>query len=579
MKKKTIRGIFSSIFKRKLETKVQDKLAVQPALEEEYDPLMGFFDASVDFAGSDLDAPEKSSPSLDSLDEWDMAGFFDASVYASLRQAQAQTLLGITPKDQAPELVSDYPDPGLSTNHLSRVADPPSIFTMEAIQGIAGQSLTEEMLYDIGRALGSEAKKHNITKLVLGRDGRAASEGLAVALANGLAAVGCNVLDIGRVPTPLLYFVAQHIEGRSGVMVGASHKLPDYNAIKMMLAGEILHGESILQLKQIIDQQHYAAHGLGKIEQNYGVVYEYIGTIVDSISMGKPMTIVVDYSHGVVGELGTTLFKGLGCRLIELNQAVDGSFPQPLADLSMPEHSSELVAAVKHHKADLGIAFSGDGSQLGVLDADGKAISAEQLLLVCAKDALASKPGAGIIYDVTYSRHSALQITKLGGRPIMWKTGLHAMRAKLKETGALLAAESSGRLYFNDRWFGFDDGLYYAARLLEVLSNNKPSSTEVFAQFRQNEINEQCCISLAEGENTQLLGRMQEQAVFVNGRVSRIDGVRVDFSTGWGAVLALSYEPSLQIRFGADNTEQLKEIQAQFKQVMQAINPGLHLPF
>jgi phosphomannomutase/phosphoglucomutase len=381
------------------------------------------------------------------------------------------------------------------------------------------------------------------------------------------------------VPTPILYFVAQHTEGRSGVMVTGSHNPAEYNGIKMVINGETLASERIQKLRQCIENQHYATGPEGSIKQNHNAAHEYVGTIADSIRVNKPMVIALDCGNGVAGESGIALLKALGCEVIELFCDVDGSFPNHHPDPSKPENLFELIETVKHYKADIGIAFDGDGDRLGVIDSNGKIIWPDRQMMLYAKDVLAGKPGSEILYDVKCSRHLAEQITKFGGRPVMWKTGHSFMKAKLKETGAKLAGEMSGHIFFNDRWFGFDDALYSAARLIEILSRDDRSSADVFAQFPDSINTPELNVELVEGENVKFIESMFAQAKFSEGKINNIDGMRVDFKDGWGLVRASNTTPSLVIRFEADSKEALLSIQEQFRDLMKKIKPDIMLPF
>ena len=462
---------------------------------------------------------------------------------------------------------------------LKKIDEMDAIFRAYDIRGIVGKTLTRERVYDIGRALGTDAKDHGCKRIVMGQDGRTSSPVLAEALAQGIVSTGLNVLDIGMVPTPMLYFVAKHTEGRSGVMITGSRNPADYNGLKMVVNGETLAGERIQQIRQCIASQHYAKGENGTIENNDRYANEYIGTISEDIHIERPMLVVLDCGNGVAGELGPKLLKTLGCKVVELFCDVDGTFPNHHPDPSKPENLAELIASVKHYKADLGIAFDGDGDCLGVIDSNGKIIWPDRQMMLFAKDVLASRPGSEIIYDVKCTRHLANQITKYGGKPVMWKTGHSFMKAKLKETGAALAGEMSGHIFFNDRWFGFDDALYSAARLLEILSKDTRSSAEVFAQFPDSINTPELNIEMEEGENFIFMESLFAEANFTDGKVTAIDGMRIDFSNGWGLVRASNTTPSLVIRFEADSKEELLTIQNRFRQLMKKIKPDIVLPF
>ena len=454
-----------------------------------------------------------------------------------------------------------------------------AIFRAYDIRGEAGKTLSKEIVYDIGRAIGSEAKEKNCQTIVIARDGRTSSPDLADSLAKGLTATGMDVLDLGMAPTPVLYFVAHHNEGRCGVMVTGSHNPPNENGLKIVINGETLSGEKIQNLKQRIDNEDYASGEQGTIDQNNMFINEYIGMIVEDIQIARPIKIVLDCGNGVAGELGPTLLKTLGCEVIELYCDIDGRFPNHHPDPSKPENLDDLIKAVQHNEADLGIAFDGDGDRLGIVDAKGKIIWPDRQLMVFAKNVLERKPGAEIIYDVKCSRHLGDQITKFGGRPIMWKTGHSFLKAKVKETGAKLAGEMSGHIIFNDRWFGFDDALYAAARMIEILAEDTRSSDEVFADFPDSINTPELLIPLADGEKFIFVTEMLKKANFSNSKITDIDGMRVEFSDGWGLVRASNTTPSLVVRFEADTEDALNGIQEQFKNLMVHIKPDIDLPF
>ncbi|MCF7965018.1 MAG: phosphomannomutase/phosphoglucomutase [Methylobacter tundripaludum] len=476
----------------------------------------------------------------------------------------------------AEKTVPDFFDMPLSKK---KTADSGTIFRAYDIRGIVGKTLTKEVVYDIGRALGTQAKTQGVKTVVVGRDGRTSSPVLAEALAKGIIATGLNVLDIGMAPTPVLYFVAKHTEGRSGVMITGSHNPADYNGLKMVINGETLAEESIRELKTCIDNQAYATGKSGNIERNSQYGNEYIGIISEDIHIARPLSVVLDCGNGVAGELGPKLLKTLGCQVVELFCDIDGTFPNHHPDPSNPKNLSELIATVKHYKADIGIAFDGDGDRLGVVDSNGKIIWPDRQMMLFAKDVLADKPGSEVIYDVKCSRHLADQIVKFGGKPTMWKTGHSLMKAKLKETGAKLAGEMSGHIFFNDRWFGFDDALYSAARLIEILSKDTRSSAEVFADFPDSINTPELNVALEEGENVSFMDSLLKAANFTGGKITDIDGMRVDFSNGWGLVRASNTTPSLVIRFEADSDAAMLSIQEQFRRVMKKIKPDIALPF
>ncbi len=484
------------------------------------------------------------------------------------------------PMPEIPKIIeSTVPDFFEMPTTLKKKADPGAIFKAYDIRGVVGKTLTQEVVYDIGRALGTQAKKQNCKTMVVGRDGRISSPVLAEALIKGLVSTGLNVVDIGMIPTPILYFVTKHTEGRSGVMITGSHNPAEYNGLKMIINDETLSGASIQQLKSCIAEAAYTTGQPGSIEQNNQYHNEYIGIISEYINIERPMTVVLDCGNGVAGELGPLLLKTLGCEVIELFCDIDGSFPNHHPDPSNPKNLNELIATVKHYKADIGLAFDGDGDRLGVVDSNGKIIWPDRQMMLFAKNVLAGNPGSEIIYDVKCSRHLAEQITKCGGRPLMWKTGHSLMKAKLKETGAKLAGEMSGHIFFNDRWFGFDDALYSAARLLEILSRDSRSSADVFTDFPDSINTPELLVELEEGENFSFMDKLLEDAHFADGKITTIDGMRVDFSDGWALVRASNTTPSLVIRFEADTDAAMHRIQNQIRSLLNKIKTDIVLPF
>jgi phosphomannomutase/phosphoglucomutase len=458
-------------------------------------------------------------------------------------------------------------------------AEPENIFKAYDIRGIVGKGLSKEVIYDLGLALGSEAQQKGIKTLVVARDGRLSGMDLVDGLMKGIISTGRNVLNLGMVPTPVLYFVAHHIEGRSGVMVTGSHNPPEYNGLKMVIQGETLAGERIQQLKQRIETEDYVTETMGMIEHKHDYIEEYIGTIADGIELARKLKVVIDCGNGVAGELAPELVRTLGCEVIELYCKIDGNFPNHHPDPSKPENLTDLIAAVTKHQADLGLAFDGDGDRLGVIDSSGKIIWADRQMMLYAKQVLANKPGAHIIYDVKCSRHLGEMIRKNGGRPLMWKTGHSFMKAKLKEMGAALAGEMSGHIFFNDRWFGFDDALYAAARLLEIIAADTRPSCEVFADFPDSLNTPELTVTLDEGENFSFMAEMMQKANFPDGIIFDIDGLRVDFKDGWALVRASNTTPTLVVRFEADNEQALDRIQHQIKKLMVEIKDDIYLPF
>lgn len=537
------------------------------------------FKRFVDTSGGDedLSANLMKNAEIDGFfDESDGVSFLDMDLAGDTGESTIQT--PSTPIS-LPEMAIEKPDLPDTPDEAPSEKPASTIFRDYDIRGIADKTITEEIVFNIGQAVASEAKEKNINTIVLGRDGRLSSPAFAESMAKGIISTGLNVLDVGLVPSPLVYFVAQHTEGKSAVVVTASHNPAEYNGLKIIIDGETLAGERIQQIKQRIEEQNYLTGTPGTIDKNDMFINEYIGIIAEDIHLVRPMKVVVDCGNGAAGELAPTLLKTLGCEVFELFCDIDGTFPNHHPDPTNPDNLQNLIAGVEHYEADLGIAFDGDGDRLGVIDAKGKIIWADRLLMLFAQKVLADKLGSEIIYDVKCSRHLHDHIAKYGGRPTMWKTGHSHMKAKIKETGAVLAGEMSGHIFFNDRWFGFDDALYSAARLIGILSADTRSSDKVFADLPESESTPEINIELNEGENIILMEQLLEKATFEDAEIITIDGMRVNFADGWGLVRASSTMPALALRFEADNKEALARIQYQFKELLTQVKPDLTLPF
>jgi len=468
-----------------------------------------------------------------------------------------------------------------STNAIAEKTSPSdTIFRAYDIRGIVDHTLTRDIVYDIGRAIGSEAIDKGIKTIVTAKDGRISSPSLSKVLADGILSTGANVFDIGRVPTPVLYFVAHHHECRSGVMLTGSHNPANYNGLKIVLAGETLTGDSIQNLKNRIDTNNLYDASPGKLTENSMFGNEYIGFIAEDIHIARPMKVVVDAGNGVAGEIAPVLLRTLGCEVIELFCNIDGNFPNHHPDPSKPENLADLITAVKEQQADVGLAFDGDGDRLGVVDSSGNIIWPDRQMMFFSQAILAKTAGAEILYDVKCSRNLPALIIRKGGIPTIWKTGHSLMKAKLKQTGAIFAGEMSGHLFFNDRWFGFDDGLYSAARLIEMLSQDSRTSAMVFAEFPDSPNTPELSINLEEGENFVFMQQiLASENLPANGRITDIDGLRIDFTDGFGLIRASNTTPSLVVRFEGETAEALARIQEQFRQLILEIKPDIVLPF
>lgn len=454
----------------------------------------------------------------------------------------------------------------------------PQIFRAYDIRGVVDQTLTENAVFNIGRALGSKVLSLGGSSIVIGRDGRLSGARLAQQLTNGIVSTGCNVIDVGMVPTPCLYFASQALNINSAVMLTGSHNPPDYNGLKIIVNGVTIYGEAIQELLHMIREQHFVTGEGSYTEAN--VIDQYIAEIVTTLKINKPLKIVVDCGNGIAGIVAPQLFAQLNCEIIPLYCDVDGSFPNHHPDPSDLHNLEDLITAVHEHKADLGLAFDGDGDRLGIVDNNGKVIWPDRLLMLFAKDLLKREPGATIIYDVKCSRDVAAIITQAGGVPLMWNTGHSLIKAKMRETGALLAAEMSGHIFFKDRWYGFDDALYTGARLIEILSDNTLSAAQVFASLPEMISTPELSIDVTEDTKFAIMQHLLETAEFAQPcNIITIDGMRAEFKDGWGLVRPSNTTPKLILRFEAVNKESLLDIQAQFKCLLLQVAPDLVIPF
>ncbi|MBI5450524.1 MAG: phosphomannomutase/phosphoglucomutase [Gammaproteobacteria bacterium] len=453
-----------------------------------------------------------------------------------------------------------------------------SIFKAYDIRGVVDQTLNDQVVYDIGRAAGSAIRARGLTQAVVARDGRLSGPGFVAALAAGLAATGCEVIDIGRVPTPVLYFATYHLGAGSGIAVTGSHNPPDYNGFKIVIGGDTLSGDAIQQLYRRVSEQDFTT-GSGAIRQQ-DVAAAYVERIVGDVKLARPLKVVVDAGNGVAGELAPRLMQALGCQLTTLFCDIDGHFPNHHPDPSKPQNLQDLIAAVRRERADLGLAFDGDGDRLGVVDSTGKIIWPDRQLMLYAADVCDRNPGAQIIFDIKCSRHLAPVISAHGGRPLMWKTGHSLIKAKMKESGALLAGEMSGHVFFKERWYGFDDALYTAARLLEIVARGQQDTHTLFAALPEDVSTPELNVHFAhDGEHFAFMKQFIAQAQFPGAKITTIDGIRADFADGWGLVRASNTTPSLVIRFEADDQQALVRIQQQFRAAMHQVAPQQPLPF
>jgi phosphomannomutase/phosphoglucomutase len=454
---------------------------------------------------------------------------------------------------------------------------PAEIFKAYDIRGIVDKSLTADVVRKIGHALGSLAVEQDQKAIAVGRDGRLSGPELAGALMDGICAAGCDAIDVGCVPTPVTYFAAYELGCNSCVSVTGSHNPPDYNGLKMVIGGTTLALDAIQNLKRRIEAGDLK-HGKGE-RRSADVIGAYIEKIVGDVKLARPLKIAMDCGNGVAGAVAPELFKRLGCEIVPLYCEVDGNFPNHHPDPSKPENLADVIKALKETDAAIGIAFDGDGDRLGVVTKDGEIIYPDRQLMLFAADVLSRVPGGQIIYDVKCTRLLAPWIRQHGGQPLMWNTGHALVKAKLKETGAPLAGEMSGHTFFKERWYGFDDGLYTGARLLEILSRSADVNAPLKALPNAPSTPE-LNIKMAEGEPFALIDKLKTAGQFPGAtEIITIDGVRVEYPDGFGLARPSNTTPVVVLRFEADNAAALERIQAGFRQALSAAWPGIQLPF
>ena len=453
----------------------------------------------------------------------------------------------------------------------------PSIFKAYDIRGVIGSTLDADVARQIGLAFGSAVRARGASSVVIGRDGRLSGPSLSAALAQGLQAAGVDVIDLGMVATPMLYYATQTLEARSGIMVTGSHNPPDYNGFKMVLEGDAIYGEAIQDLYRAIQAQQFSS-GAGKLRQHQ-IGADYLQRITSDAKLARPMKIAIDCGNGVAGAIAGELYRALGCEVIELFCDVDGNFPNHHPDPAHPENLQDLIRSLHDTDAEIGLAFDGDGDRLGVVTRDGQIIYPDRQLMLFAADVLTRNPGQKILYDVKCTRHLAPWISRHGGEPLMWKTGHSLVKAKMRETGAPLGGEMSGHVFFKDRWYGFDDGLYAGARMLELLSRERDPSA-VLNALPQSISTPELHLKLSEGENFRLIEQLQRDANFPGSQqVITIDGLRVEYADGFGLARSSNTTPVVVLRFEAESAEALKRIQNEFRRVILAARPDAVMPF
>lgn len=456
---------------------------------------------------------------------------------------------------------------------------PGSIFRAYDIRGIVGKDLTVELAPYIGLAVGSAAIESNDHKVFIAHDTRPSGIALSESIVDGLRASGCDVIDLGMVPTPLLYFATRYQGETSGVVVTGSHNPAEYNGVKVVIRGTSIEGERIVALRERILNGAFAS-GNGSYELGH-IVRTYIARVENDVAIARTMKLVVDCGNAAASVVAGDLYRALGCDVVEINTDPDAGFPDGrVPDPSRPGGLEALRERVVAENADLGVAFDGDGDRLGVVDSSGKIIWADRVLMLLAADVLSRHPGTDVIYDVKCSHHLAGEILRHGGRPVMWRSGHSPLKAKLAETGALLAGEWSGHIIFQERWYGFDDALYAGARLLEVLALDPRSTSEVFASLPEAISTPELFVAMAEGEAHRVMTSVDEIADRLEGvDVYRVDGLRVELERGWGLVRASNTQPALVFRFEADDEPTLDKVKGLFRKIMTRAAPDLLLPF
>jgi len=440
-----------------------------------------------------------------------------------------------------------------------------SIFKAYDIRGIVNEDLTIETVVLIGKAIGSESIERGERGIVVGRDGRTSGPDLMNALVEGIKSTGCHVVKIGMIPTPVLYYATYSKGASSGVMITGSHNPPNYNGFKMMIAGETLSGERILNLYERINNQNF--HQGQGTSTTIDIQEDYLNRVTSDVLIKRPLRIVVDCGNGVAGHLAPKLFEALGCEVIKLFCHIDGSFPNHHPDPSKLENLNNLIAEIKAEKADLGLAFDGDGDRLGVIDEKGNVIWADRQMILFSRDVIHRNPGAKIVFDVKCSSLLSKDISNQGGRPILSRTGHSFIKAKIKEESALLGGEMSGHIFFKERWYGFDDALYAGARLIEILSSRNESCSEIFSalpdSFNTPEINIHFD---KQGDQFDAMEKLKKTANFNEGVLTTIDGIRLDYEDCWGLVRPSNTTPCLVLRFEAETEASLKRIIEEFRE-------------
>ena len=454
---------------------------------------------------------------------------------------------------------------------------PASIFRAYDIRGVAEQQLTSQNVKRIGQAIGSEALDQNITSLLVGYDGRLSSPALSIALIEGIRSSGCSAVSIGLVPTPLLYFATYATDYASGVMLTASHNPANYNGLKIVFNQTSL-AENQIQKIRTRSENDQLRTGSGKFSE-LEVDRSYIDDICTRIQLSKPLKVVIDCGNAVPGKIAPTLFKKLGCDVHPIFCEIDGNFPNHHPDPTVPENLAALASTVLEKNADIGIALDGDGDRVGLITNRGKFVDADRMLMALVQSILPNYPGRTVVFDVKCTSKLGALVKQFGGSPIMHRSGHSLMKQKMRETNAILGGEFAAHIFIKDNWFGFDDGLYVAARLLKIISESCASSDEIFEQFFTGFCTPEIRIEVPEERKFLLMDRLIELASFPTATLITLDGLRVEYADGWGLVRASNTSPALQLRFEADTRIRMNEIQEQFKHLILSADKTLEISF
>ncbi len=447
-----------------------------------------------------------------------------------------------------------------------------NIFRANDIRGIAYEDLTEEVVQSLGRALGSEAIDRNIQKFIIGRDGRLSSPEIFDWLSSGIMSTGCNVIDIGIVTSPMFYHSTYELNSSSGVVITGSHNPGNYNGFKIVFNNHSTSSEEILNLRQrILEENFREGKGASKKED---IKESYINRILESVNLNKNLNISIDCGNGAAGVVARDVYERLGCNVIELYGELDGSFPNHHPDPSKLENMEDLIKSVKENDSVVGLAFDGDADRLGVISPKGEMIFPDRQMIMFSRQVIQSSPNAKIVFDVKCSKLLSDEIEKLKGKPLICKTGHTFIKQKIRETDALLGGEMSGHIFFNDRWPGFDDGIYAGARMLEIIANSEQEDSFVTVpnMLSTPEIN----IPAADEEKFKIVKTFIENSNFYDAKIVSIDGIRVEFEKGWGLLRPSNTSPCLVLRFEAETNDDLNKIKEIFYLGLKSIKPNIN---